>query len=194
MLRTLLLSSLCLCAALLPTACFKKKTPPTTAAAHVFKAPSIGLSMAQAKGWIQEITDPNHDGVVLKLVREASVPGSPRIDVTVEPAQNPPVTLDAFLHQNLQEMGLLDKNGDVVIQEVSQNKILLDTQEAYRVQYTYHVGSDPHTQVSITQWSLFTVVENKGVAITAAGRTELFHPVAADIEYLFSSVSFKRLH
>jgi hypothetical protein len=55
------------------------------------------------------------------------------------------------------------------------------------VRHEYTVGS-PATQVAISQVSTLLVLDGRGVAITAAGRTELFHPLADSIERIIRGV------
>ena len=45
------------------------------------------------------------------------------------------------------------------------------------------------TQFAITQVSTFLVSQGRGVAITAAGRTELFHPLAESVETILGGLS-----
>jgi hypothetical protein len=92
-----------------------------------------------------------------------------------------PTRLEAFLTENLREMGSREKAGSIQIQYVDQAKIQLGPRDAYRVRHEYTVGTAT-AQVAITQVTTLLILDGRGIAITAAGRTELFHPLADSVE------------
>ena len=164
------------------TACTK---PPEGAAPEYFSAPPLTLSIPKLAGWMPDpnikVNDAASGGIVLRLVRESAVAGSPRVDVVWEPTRERASILEEFLTRNLREMAALEQGGQIHIQHVDQRSVQLGASPAWRVHHEYSLGSG-NAQVSINQVSTFVVIDGRGVAVTAAGRTELFHPLARQIE------------
>lgn len=154
-----------------------------------------GISLPMLQGWQADpavkLGDPAKGGVALRLVRESAVAGSPRMDVVIEQAQANPTDLDQFLQNNLREMGQIEARGNIHILQVDQHRVSVGNSPAYRVRHEYSVGQGT-SQVAITQISTFMVHDKRGVAITVAGRTELFHPLGQSIDALLSGI--KPLH
>jgi hypothetical protein len=149
-----------------------------------FGVPSTTLRLPKKPGWLR---DPNlaptsgrSGGTVLRLVRQGAVPGSPRIEVAVDRSGDGPAVLEDFLTRNLRDMGRLEAAGQIHILHVEQQRIALAALPAYRVRHEYTAGQG-NTQVSLYQVSIFVVAEGIGITVTAAGRTELFHPLGRSI-------------
>ena len=156
-------------------------------------AEPIHLMVPKAPGWQPDTasntnpTEADKGGTVLRLVRESAVVGSPRMDVVLEPQPAQPTQVEEFLSRNLQEMGKLESSGQIHIIQVEQKRVLLGSHAAYRVHHEYTVGSG-NGQAAINQVSTFVVLGGRGVAITVAGRTELFHPLAESVEHMLDGL------
>ena len=169
--------------------CKNHATPPVS---PTFDVPNIGLRLPKLPGWRRDDTlvassDLTQGGTALRLLRESSVFGSPRVEVHVQARQEYPTDIDAFLAKNLGEMGLLEEQKKIHIVNVSQATVSVGQQKAYRVRHTYTLGEGSR-QVAINQVSTFFVVDGRGVSVTTAGRTELFHPIATSIEAIHSGL------
>ena len=137
------------------------------------------------EGWVLDPQvpplDPNtQGGVVLRLIRESHVVGSPRIEVVLEPPPVSPTLLQSFLTHSLQEMAHLERGGQVHINHVEQRPMRVGSHPAYRVRHEYTVGQGAGS-VAINQVSTLFVLSGRGVAVSAAGRVELFHPLSDSI-------------
>jgi hypothetical protein len=149
-----------------------------------FRVPGTNVTLPKAQGWVRDRnlapTDGVQGGTVLRLVRQGDVPGSPRIDVVTDAQAQPPTLLEDYLTRNLRDMGQLEASGSIHIVHVDQQRIMVGTTPAYRVHHEYTAGKGA-SQVSLYQVSTFIVVDGKGLTVTAAGRTELFHPLGRSI-------------
>jgi len=161
--------------------------PPT------FEVPELGMSVPKLSGWVVDRTVNADDfakgGVIFRLLRESAVPMSPRIDVYIEPLKTRPTILEDFLNQNLREMGNLETAGNVRIMQVDQRPISLGPRRAFHVLHEYTLLTKGQTPISVTQVSTILIVDGRGVAVTAAGRTELFHPLGDSIERILTGLT-----
>lgn len=158
-----------------------------------YVAEPIHLMIPKAPGWQPDPnaninpTEVDKGGIALRLVRESAVVGSPRFDVVLEARPAQPTVVEEFLRRNLQEMGKLETSGQIHIMQVEQKRVFLGSHEAYRVHHEYTVGTGA-AQAAINQVSTFVVLNGRGVALTVAGRTELFHPLAESIENILDGL------
>lgn len=154
------------------------------AAHEFFRVPNTNVTLPKLAGWVRDgnlaPTDGVQGGTVLRLVRQGDVPGSPRIDVVIDAQGQPPTLLEDYLTRNLRDMAQLEASGSIRITHVDQQRIITGNIPAYRVHHEYTAGKGA-SQVSLYQVSTFIVVDNKGLTVTAAGRTELFHPLGRSI-------------
>jgi hypothetical protein len=125
---------------------------------------------------------------MMRLVQKNSVPGSPRIEVRLEPPTAVPTVLDAYLTRNLRDMGALETAGEIRILHVDQQHTTVGHVPAWRVHHDFTTGTGA-SQVSLYQVSTFLVFEGRGITLSAAGRTELFHPLAASIAQVLDGAS-----
>ncbi len=143
----------------------------------------LGISVPVPPGFRRdanaEAKDQAQGGVLVRLVRDEGVAGSPRIDVVAEPKRERPTSLDEFLAQNLAEMTALEKTGGMQVTRLEQSTLNVGPRRGYRVRHEYVLTGG---QVAITQVSTLLVVDGRGVAVTAVGRSELFAPLARDID------------
>lgn len=157
-----------------------------------FVVPGLDLRLPKVAGWVVDksvgIEDMAKGGELFRLIRETAEPGSPRIMVLIAPLELEPTRLEVFLAENLREMTARQTAGAMQILHVDQTPIQIGPNAAYRVRHEYTVGAGP-TQTAIRQVSILMVLDGRGMAITAAGRTELFHPLADSIERIIRGVS-----
>ncbi len=153
-----------------------------------FSVPALGLKVPKLAGWNRDTKAESEDvtagGVVMRLVRDQAIPGAPRIDVTVTPKTDRPLTIDEFLNRNLHEMTELEKTGNLRIASVDTRPMQIGPRRAFRVRHEYMLGGS----VAITQSSTLLVLDGRGVAVTATGRTELYQPVASGIEVVLTGL------
>lgn len=171
--------------------------PARVAVTHeVFRVEGVPLTIPKLADWM---VDPavvpqqgREGGLVMRLVQRSNVAGAPRIEVLQAPQPQPstPTHLEEWLTQNLKDMGALETAGKIRILHVDQQRILVGHTPAYRVHHEFTAGSG-NAQVSLYQASTFLVFEGRGLAISAAGRTELFHPQASDIARILDGVSLE---
>jgi hypothetical protein len=168
--------------ALLTFACHRKSTPR-------FSVDAAQIGIPKIEGWQPDpqihIDTPEKGGIVFRLVRSNAVPGSPRIDVVIEPSAQASRSVEEFLTKNLQEMASLEASHQLRIQSVEQQQIKLGDAQAFRVRHEYTLGES----LAITQVSIFTVAHGRGIAITAAGRSELFAPLAGEIAKILTGIT-----
>ncbi len=171
-----------------PAACTKNaaNTPPSP---QFFTIDAVHLQIPRLEGWEEDTSLPASPsgGTVLRLVRHSAVVGSPRLEVVLTDAAERPTVVEDFLTRNLRELGALESSGQIHITGVEQRRVALGAAKAYRVHHAYTMGSGG-AQASIDQVSTFLVLGGRGVAITAAGRTELFHPQAEAIERMMTGL------
>ena len=162
--------------------CKEKPQPGMT----YWETDTFDIMVPRVNGWVLDTSliplDTTHTGgTIMRLQRNGAVAGSPRLDVVVEPPQPHPTVVEEFLTRNLQAMGALEAKKDIHIDRVEQRHMFVGSHPAYRVHHEYTVGTGS-SQVAINQVSTFLVVGGRGIAITAAGRLELFHPLAESIQ------------
>lgn len=152
--------------------------------ASYWSVPGVALELPRRRGWV---ADPQASGhtVALRLERDQAVAGSPRVEVVLEPATGAGQSLESFVERNLREMRALEKSGAIHIDRVEESPLAVGPRRALRVHHEYVLVP---ADVAITQVSLFVVVDGRGVAVTAAGRTELFTPWAAEVDALLAGV------
>lgn len=170
-------------------ACHRKNKLDADKFYHVGNTP---LLLPKEEGWVRDQNlaplDANAGGTAMRLIRQAAIPGSPRIEVVQEAVHlQTPSILEDYLTRNLRDMGALEAAGEIHILHVEQQRINLGPLAAYRVQHEYTIGHGPG-QVSLFQTSLFMVIAGRGYTVTAAGRTELFHPLAQNIDAVLSHI------
>lgn len=148
------------------------------------RIPGTKVTLPKVSGWVRDPnlapTDGSQGGTVLRLVRAGDVLGSPRIDVVCDGQGQPPVLLEDYLTRNLRDMGQLEAAGAIHIEHVDQQRVMIGVYPAYRVHHEYTTGRGAG-QVSLYQVSTFIVIDGRGLTVTAAGRTELFHPMGRSI-------------
>lgn len=121
------------------------------------------------------------------MVRRSAVPGSPRIEITVSPDSKSPLVLEDLLARSLRDMAEFEADGKIKITRIDRREVRVGPRRAYRVAHDYLMGSG-EPSVALSQLSKLLVVDGRGVTMTAAGRTELFHPLAAEIDKIFGGV------
>lgn len=149
-----------------------------------WSVPGVSLELPRRQGWVAD-AQASGGTVALRLERDQAVAGSPRVEVVLEPATGAGQSLESFVERNLREMRALEKSGAIRIDRVEESAVAVGPRRALRVRHEYVLAP---TDVAITQVSLFVVVDGRGVAVTAAGRTELFTPWAAEVDALLAGV------
>lgn len=157
-----------------------------------FVAEGTGVQLPKLPGWVRDSSVPPLDkskgGIVLRLIRDSAVPGSPRIEVVTEPPQAAATNLEDYLTRNLREMADLETSGRIRILSVSQKHVMLHGLPAYEVHHEYTMGRGT-SQISLNQVSIFVALNGRGITVTAAGRTELFHPLSDNVEQILEGLS-----
>lgn len=165
----------------------------TSRVEEVFRVPYTTLVLPRVDGWepASDVrpTDGDAGGLMMRLVQRSAVPGSPRIEVILEPKQSRATTLADFTDRNLREMAALEQAGKIHILHVAQQPTQVGAVPAWRAQHEFTLGQGKG-QVSLYQVSTFCVFNGRGVSITASGRTELFHPLAGSIARLLEGITF----
>ncbi|OGQ91761.1 MAG: hypothetical protein A2289_11955 [Deltaproteobacteria bacterium RIFOXYA12_FULL_58_15] len=174
-------------AATLGCSCDESSKQPT------FQIPEAGIALPALPGWVVDASigpsDPKSGGVVFRLTRESPVPLSPRIDVLVQPQGLQATRLEEFFTENLRDMAAHEKDGSLRIASVEQRPITIGPRRGFRVKHDYTLTTNPTSNpIAVTQISTLLVIDGRGVAVVAAGRTELFHPLAESIEALMNGI------
>lgn len=179
---------LALCILWGPTAC----TQPKNVTQEIFRVEGTAMVLPKVGDWVPDATispaNPSAGGLMMRLVQKSSVPGSPRIEVRLDPPTALPTVLNAYLTRNLRDMGALEAAGDIRILHVDQEHITVGQIPAWRVHHEFTTGTGT-SQVSLYQVSTFLVFEGRGMTLSAAGRTELFHPLASSIAQVLDGAS-----
>jgi hypothetical protein len=163
---------------------------------EVFRVEGVPLTVPKLADWMLDPTVVpqlgREGGLVMRLVQRSNVAGAPRIEVLQAPIPQPGAAahLDEWLTQNLKDMGALETAGKIRILHVDQQRITVGHTPAYRVHHEFTAGTG-NAQASLYQVSTFLVFEGRGLAISAAGRTELFHPQASAIARILDGVSLE---
>lgn len=157
-----------------------------------FTVEGTALTLPKVGDWVRDASvvpaHPAEGGLMLRLIQKSAVPGSPRIEVRLEPPGPAPTVLQAYLTRNLRDMGALETAGQIRILHVDQQQIMVGRQPAWRVHHEFTTGTGS-SQASLYQASTFLVFEGRGITISAAGRTELFHPLASSIAQILDGAS-----
>ena len=152
---------------------------------------AVGLEIPRLSGWVPDpevtLADPDAGGTALQLIRKSAPPGSPRIRIELG-KKGAPLTLDAFLNQNLKAMGDIERTTAMRIIRVNQEPLRIGPRRAFLVRHEYTMGRGD-AQIAFTQLSTVMVIDGRGVAVTALGRTELFHPLADSITRMLTGLS-----
>jgi hypothetical protein len=155
-----------------------------------FSVPGTNLEIPRQPGWVVDNAASSSDaatsGIVLRLLRNHGITGSPRVDVVLESPKSSPVQIDDFLERNLREIKTLERSGGIHIERIDKQAVNVAKRRGYRVRHEYVSGD-----IAITQLSLFLVLAGRGVAVTAVGRTELYTPFARDIDALLAGIRIK---
>ena len=72
---------------------------------------------------------------------------------------------------------------------MSQEPVSLGPRRAFRVRHEYVLLQANAPPLSVTQVSALFVLDGRGVAVTAAGRTELFRPIEDSILEMLSGLN-----
>ena len=148
-----------------------------------FRIREAGLDIPQSRGWQKDkevsLDHSNEGGIALRLVRLNAPTGSPRITVQLAPLANK-TNLEAFVHSNLREMNVMEQNKQIRITSVEQLPSTVGPRKSYRIHHEYLLAPDT-AAIPITQVSTLLVIDGRGISVTAAGRTELFYPLAQSI-------------
>ncbi len=151
--------------------------------------PGVALEVPLLTGWQRDASvqppGPGAGGVALRLVRAQAVAGSPRIEVLLDERRDGGASLQEVVERNLREMNALERSGSLRLEGEEQRPITVGSRRAWRLRHEYVLGSG---DVSITQVSVLLVVDGRGVAVTAAGRTELFTPLAGDVDAVLAGL------
>ena len=152
---------------------------------------SIALEVPKKEDWLQDsaaqVQEPLEGGVLMRLVRKYSAPGSPRIDIVAEKAPEHPIGLNAYLYQALRQMGEHEKKNSMRIHRVHQDAITLGARKAHLVHHEYTMGSSEN-EIAFTQLSVIMVIDGRGVTATALGRAEMFAPLKDTITNILKGI------
>lgn len=162
-----------------------------THAAPVHTLTDIGLTVPQLPGWKRDETGPFDSasgGTALRLVRENAPPGSPRIQVEVTAPSHRVLELDTYLQESLRDLAKLEAAGTLRITLVEQHPGRVGPRKAYRLRHEYTLGAG-EVPMAVTQITTLLILDGRGVSITAVGRSELFHPLAAAVDDVFAGLS-----
>ncbi|MBC7793901.1 MAG: hypothetical protein H7Z43_09340, partial [Clostridia bacterium] len=167
----------------------RRVTNPDTAP---FVADELGISLPHHPGWIRDksthVDDVGKGGLVMRIVREEQVAGLPRIDVIVDPVPVKPTFLEDVLSRALRDMAEYEQKGEIDILSLDQKPLRIGPRRGFRVTHTY-VMANSETNIGITQTSELFVLDGRGITVTAAGRTELYTPLATDIDEIISGLT-----
>lgn len=157
-------------------------------APEYFDLHEIGLRIPKLANWSRDAVDGGNSeagGLTFRLVRDNAIAGSPRLDIVAEPRRAQSTHLEEFLTRNLRDMAELEATGKIRITDIEQHPFTIGPRRAHRVRHEYLLAG---TQAAITQLSTFFVLDGRGIAITAVGRTELFSPLAPEIDAMLDGI------
>jgi hypothetical protein len=178
------LSGLAALGLMLGGACGRKAT-----SLGYYTVPGASLEVPRTAGWSRDESavsgTPDKGGIVFRLVRTQAVTGSPRIDVVLEPRSSSSTLIEDFLERNLRDMNALERSGGIHIEGIDERPVQVGPRRGYHVRHEYVVAS---SEIAITQVSVFLVLDGRGVAITAAGRTELFVPLVSEVDAVLNGI------
>ena len=150
----------------------------------------LALEIPQVHGWTPDeniAAESEAGGTVFRLVRESAIAGSPRIDVYLSPPSPHPITLAAFVAKNRAELMRMQARNAIRILEEDEKPIYIGPRAGVRLRNEYTMGNGGNA-ITITQLSTLLVLDGRGIAVTAVGRTELFHPLAQSIDAVLSGI------
>lgn len=151
----------------------------------------LGITLPRLAGWERdpdvELADPDQGGTALVLFRPNAPVGSPKITVDITGQAPQRLRLDAFLSQNLRNMGNLERETGMRITRVAQKPLTLGPRRAFFVRHEFTIGTDANQQ-ALTQLAAIFIVDGRGITATAVGRTELFHPLSEQITRILTGI------
>lgn len=156
-----------------------------------FTAPEIGISLPHLPGWVRDpsvhLEDAAKGGMVMRLTREERVPGMPRIDVLIDPVPVRPTFLEDVLSRALRDMAEYEQRGEIDIQALERKPIRVGPRRGFRVTHSYVVTND-EDRAQVTQTSALFVLDGRGITVTATGRSELYTPLADEVDRIVSGM------
>ena len=154
------------------------------------KLPVLGITFPIPTGWVLDksikYTDPAKGGALFQLVRDSAVPGSPRITGSISPLSTRSITLKKAAQDAQRALKALQKQPGLVVQYSSTSEIKFIEKPAMKLAQSYTLGSGS-SQLSVTQIEIVSIHKNRTLNLTAAGRTELFTPLAEEINSIIDS-------
>lgn len=153
----------------------------------------VNLQIPIPEGWVVDssvqMEDPAKGGDVLQLTPASTVPGSPRVVVTLSPLSTRPPSLRDLARQTKREMDSMKKTNGVTFTRRTQTSRQFAGQGAMEFNQSYTLGSGTNTIV-VSQLKILTVLNNRGVSVTAGGRMELYTPSEKTITQLLQNAQF----
>ncbi|MEO1481398.1 MAG: hypothetical protein AAFU77_04780 [Myxococcota bacterium] len=153
--------------------------------------PVVGLELKVPSGWSvdpeNELESAAAGGLALRMISTSAVTGSPRIDVVLDPANDGRTQLDDLIKRSLDDMARFEETGTIEIQHIERREIRIGPRRAYRVSHDYTMKT-PGGEIALSQLATLFVLDGRGIAVTAGGRTELFHPQNAAIDTVLTSM------
>ncbi|MEM6274271.1 MAG: hypothetical protein AAF735_03425 [Myxococcota bacterium] len=153
--------------------------------------PVVGLQLSIPRGWSMDgsaaLQDPDRGGLALRLISTTAVTGSPRIDVVLDAHNDEGSDLDDMLQRSLADMADYERKGAITIQHIDRREVRVGPRRAYRIAHDYTMNT-PDGPIAISQLATLLVLDGRGVAVTAGGRTELFHPQSGRIDKVLSNM------
>jgi hypothetical protein len=125
--------------------------------------------------------------MVMRLTREERVPGMPRIDVLIDPVPVRPTFLEDVLSRALRDMAEYEQRGEIDIQGLERKPIRVGPRRGFRVTHSYVVTND-EDRAQVTQTSALFVLDGRGITVTATGRSELYTPLADEVDRIVSGM------
>ena len=163
--------------------------PDSDNSSPITPVPHISLGVPVPEGWTVDssvkLADPAKGGAYFSLIRNSREPGSPRLEFSLTPLTTSTPSLNQLAQSASNHMKNLRKESGFTSVNNNKKQTTIAGNKAIRLEQSYTLGSKS-TEVAVTQFSIITVVEKRGLFITAAGRTELFTPLASEIETILS--------
>ena len=158
-----------------------------------FALPHFDISLTIPKGWLEDksiqYNDPAKAGTFFQLIRESAVRGSPRITGEISPLALKPLTLIEAKRDALQTLQTLKSQENISIEFTQTRETQLLGQPAIELSHSYTLGKG-NNQLSVTQIEIISIYKGRALSFTAAGRTELFTPLQAEIKGILESGTF----
>ena len=125
-----------------------------------------------------------------RFLRDRAVSGSPRIEVVLDAVPEAPSSLEEVVDRAVLSIRELETNGQIRVTDTERRPVRVGPRRAFRITHEYVLaGSKP--EIAITQVSTVFVVDGRGVTVSAIGRTELFHPLAAELDQMLAALDFQ---